>query len=44
MMAAFWVSLIWLGLAAVLLTLELIQPSFDGLMFAALAALLVSRS
>jgi membrane protein implicated in regulation of membrane protease activity len=42
MMAAFWVSLIWLGLAAVLLTLELIQPSFDGLMFAPLAALLLS--
>jgi membrane protein implicated in regulation of membrane protease activity len=41
-MAAFWVPLIWLLLAVVLLILELVQPSFDGLMFAALAALLLS--
>ena len=41
-MAAFWVPLIWLLLAGVLLILELVQPSFDGLMFAALAALLLS--
>ena len=41
-MAAFWVPLIWLLVAAVLLVLELAQPSFDGLIFAALAALVVS--
>ena len=41
-MAAFWVPLIWLLVAAVLLALELAQPSFDGLIFAALAALVVS--
>jgi membrane protein implicated in regulation of membrane protease activity len=41
-MPSIWVPLIWLAGAAVLLTLELSQPSFDGLMFAAIAALLVS--
>ena len=41
-MPSIWVPLIWLAVAAVLLTLELSQPSFDGLMFAAIAALLVS--
>ena len=41
-MAAFWVPLIWLVVAVALLALELAQPSFDGLMFAALAALVVS--
>ena len=41
-MAAFWVPLIWLLVAIVLLGLELAQPSFDGLMFGALAALVVS--
>ena len=41
-MAAFWVPLIWLLVAAVLLVLELAQPSLDGLIFAALAALVVS--
>ena len=41
-MAAFWVPLIWLLAALILLGLELAQPSFDGLMFGALAALVVS--
>ena len=41
-MAAFWVPLIWLVVAVALLALELAQPSFDGLMFMALAALVVS--
>ena len=35
-MAAFGVPLIWLVVAVALLALELAQPSFDGLMFAAL--------
>ena len=41
-MATVWIPLIWLAVAAMLLTLELAQPSFDGLMFAAIAALMVS--
>jgi membrane protein implicated in regulation of membrane protease activity len=41
-MPSVWVPLIWLVVAAMLLTLELAQPSFDGLMFAAIAALVVS--
>ena len=41
-MASFWVPLIWLLVAVTLLALELAQPSFDGLMFGALAALVVS--
>lgn len=41
-MPSLWVPLIWLAVAAVLLGLELAQPSFDGLMFAAIAALMVS--
>jgi len=41
-MATVWIPLLWLAVAAMLLTLELAQPSFDGLMFAAIAALMVS--
>ena len=41
-MTGFWVPLIWLLVAISLLGLELAQPSFDGLMFGALAALVVS--
>ena len=41
-MATVWVPLIWLAVATMLLTVELAQPSFDGLMFAAIAALMVS--
>lgn len=41
-MATVWIPLLWLAVAAMLLTLELAQPSFDGLMFAAIAALVVS--
>jgi len=41
-MSPSWIPLIWLVVAGVLLTLELAQPSFDGLMFAAIAALLLS--
>ena len=37
-----WIPLIWLAVAGLLLAVELAQPSFDGLMFAALGALLVS--
>ena len=41
-MTTFWVPLIWLLVAGVLLALELAQPTFDGLMFAAIGALIVS--
>jgi membrane protein implicated in regulation of membrane protease activity len=41
-MPPFWIPLIWLLIAGGLLSLELAQPSFDGLMVAALAALLLS--
>ena len=37
-----WIPLIWLAVAGLLLAIELAQPSFDGLMFAALGALVVS--
>ncbi|WP_114994423.1 NfeD family protein [Synechococcus sp. UW179A] len=37
-----WSPLIWLLVAGVLLIVELMQPSFDGLMFAVLAGLVVS--
>lgn len=42
MLSPTWIPLIWLAVAGLLLAIELAQPSFDGLMFAALGALLVS--
>ena len=41
-MATVWVPLIWLAVATMLLTVELAQPSFDGVMVAAIASLMVS--
>lgn len=41
-MSPIWIPLIWLLVAGVLLVIELVQPSFDGLMFAAFAGLVVS--
>ena len=41
-MSPIWSPLIWLLVAGVLLVVELVQPSFDGLMFAAFAGLVVS--
>ena len=41
-MPPLWSPLIWLLVAGVLLVLELLQPSFDGLMFAVFAGLVVS--
>ena len=41
-MPPLWSPLIWLLVAGVLLVVELVQPSFDGLMFAVFAGLVVS--
>ena len=41
-MPPLWSPLIWLLLAGVLLVVELVQPSFDGLMFGVFAGLVVS--
>ena len=41
-MPPLWSPLIWLLVAGVLLVVELVQPSFDGLMFAVFAGLFVS--
>ena len=41
-MAMVSVPLIWLAVATMLLTVELAQPSFDGVMVAAIASLMVS--
>ena len=41
-MSPIWSPLIWLLVAGGLLVVELVQPSFDGLMFAAFAGLVVS--
>ena len=41
-MPPLWSPLIWLLVAGVLLIMELVQPSFDGLMFAVLGGLVVS--
>lgn len=41
-MSPIWSPLIWLLVAGVLLIVELVQPSFDGLMFAVFAGLVVS--
>ena len=41
-MPPLWSPLIWLLVAGVLLVVELVQPSFDGLMFAVLAGLVMS--
>ncbi|KZR86937.1 hypothetical protein MITS9509_00881 [Synechococcus sp. MIT S9509] len=41
-MPPLWTPLIWLLVAGVLLIVELVQPSFDGLMFAVLGGLVVS--
>jgi len=41
-MPPLWSPLIWLLVAGVLLVVELVQPSFDGLMFAVFAGLVLS--
>ena len=41
-MPPLWTPLIWLLVAGVLLIVELVQPSFDGLMFAVMGGLVVS--
>ena len=41
-MPPLWSPLIWLLVAGVLLVVELVQPSFDGLMFGVFAGLVVS--
>ena len=41
-MSSLWIPLIWLLVAGSLLGIELVSPSFDGLMFAAIAGLTVS--
>ena len=41
-MSLLWSPLIWLLVAGVLLVVELVQPSFDGLMFGVFAGLVVS--
>ena len=41
-MPPLWRPLIWLLVAGALLIVELVQPSFDGLMFAVLGGLVVS--
>ena len=41
-MSPIWSPLIWLLVAGGLLVVELVQPSFDGLMFAVFAGLIVS--
>ena len=41
-MPPLWSPLIWLLVAGALLIVELVQPSFDGLMFAVLGGLVVS--
>ena len=41
-MSPLWIPLIWLLVAGVLLVMELVQPSFDGLMFAVFGGLVVS--
>ena len=41
-MPSVWIPLIWLLVAGSLLGIELVSPSFDGMMFAAIAGLTVS--
>ena len=41
-MTSLWIPLIWLLVAGSLLGIELVSPSFDGLMVAAFAGLTIS--